>query len=65
MYQHPRTLTKSGEKHILENRVQFIKAFVELEKQRCFSIFLPESFTPATSIRKKMYIRILDFDNYA
>lgn len=34
MYQHPRTLTKSGEKHILENRVQFIKAFVELETHR-------------------------------
>ena len=53
MYQHPRTLTKSGEKHILENRVQFIKAFVELEKQRCFSIFFALIFRPGHEYQKK------------
>lgn len=53
MYQHPRTLTKSGEKHILENRVQFIKAFVELEKQRCFSIFFARKFHSDNEYQKK------------
>lgn len=64
MYQHPRTLTKSGEKHILENRVQFIKAFVELESKDAFPFFA-RKFHSGNEYQKKMYIRILDFDNYA
>ena len=50
MYQHPRTLTKSGEKHILENRVQFIKAFFELEKQKMLFHF----FCPKVSLRQRV-----------
>lgn len=53
MYQHPRTLTKSGENTFLRNRVQFIKALFELEKQRCFSIFFALIFRPSHEYQKK------------